>query len=238
MQKRFLEEFKMKTLLLSLTFVSLTVAVQAVNGQSSETEVYISNRRQALEDYYTGRLAELRLLAQANIRMLEIAEKPKSNCIGLDEWAKFAETILLINGYENQPYGLFEPADKTAAERLAIALSRITERKSDILADLEWQTIKLERQKNYALTAGLEKLEKRLKANLQKTEPEKTTGIIVGIIYSSDEPVAIIDDTVVHQTQTINGAKVVKIYTDRVEFEKNGRTWTQQIREVQEDYWK
>jgi hypothetical protein len=233
-----LEEVKMKTQLLLLTIIFLTVSTQAANRQSPETEVYISGRRQAMEDYYTGRLAELRLRAQASVRMLEIAEKPKLNCVWLDEWAEFAETILQINGCENQPYGLLEPANKTPAERLAIALSRIAERKNDILADLEWQTIKLERQRNYALTAGLAKLEKRIQANLQKTEPEKTTGIVTGIIYSSDEPIAIIDDSVVRQTETINGAKVIKIHTDRVEFEKKGRTWTQHIREVQENHWK
>lgn len=228
----------MKTLLSFLTFVLLILSSEAAYSQSPETQIYISERRQAIEDYYTGRLTELRTRAQANIRMLEIAEKPKLNCVGLDEWAEFAETILQINGCENQPYGLFESANKTPAERLAIALSRITKRKSDILADLEWQTIKLERQKNYGLTAGLDKLEKRVEANLQITEPEKTTGIIAGIIFSSDDPIAIIDDTIVRQTETIKGAKVVKIYTDRVEFEKNGRTWSQQIREVQENYWK
>ncbi len=228
----------MKTLFLFLTFVFLTVSTQAANRQSPKTEIYISARRQAIEDYYTGRLAELRARAQANVRMLEIAEKPKLNCIRLDEWAEFAETILQINGCETQSYGLFESANKTSAERLAIALSRMTKRKNDILADLEWQTIKLERQKNYALTAGLAKLEKRLQANLQTTETKKTTGIIAGIIYTSDDPIAIIDGTVVRETEAINGAKVVKIYKDRVEFEKNGRTWTQQIREAQKNNWK
>ncbi len=228
----------MKTLLLFLTFVSLTVSSEAADNQSPETQIYITERKQAIDDYYTSRLIELRARAQANIRMLDIAEKPKLNCVGLDEWAEFAETILQINGCENQSYGLFEPANKTSAKRLAIALSRITKRKNDILAGLEWQTIKLERQRNYALTAGLAKLEKRLQSKPQKTETKKTTGIIAGIIFSSDDPIAIIDDTVVRQTETIKGAKVVKIYTNRVEFEKNGRTWTQQIREAQENNWK
>jgi len=228
----------MKIPILILIFISITVSVQAASGQSPETEIYISARRQAIENYYIGRLAELQLCAQASIRMLEIAEKPKPIYVRLDEWAEFAETILQINGCENQPYGLFEPANKTSAERLAIALSRIAERKNNILADLKWQTIKMERQKNYALTAGLTKIEKRLQANLQTTNIPKTTGIIDGIIYSTDNPIAIIDNTVVHQNETINGAKVIKIYTDRVEFEKNGRTWTQKIREVQEHNWK
>jgi len=228
----------MKIPILILTFLSLTASIHAATRQSPETEKYISVRRQAIENYYTGRVSELRLRAQANIRMLETVEKPKSICVGFDEWAELAETILQINGGETQSYGLFKPANKTAAERLAIALSGIAKRKNDILADWEWQTIGLERQKNYALTTGLEKLEKRLQANLQATEPPKTTGIIAGIIYSTDNPTAIIDNTVVHQNETINGAKVVRIYKDKVEFEKNSRTWTQQIREVREDNWK
>lgn len=228
----------MKTLLLILTFVFLTVSTQAANRQSPEIEEYISARRQSIEDYYTGRLTELRLRAQADVRLLEVAEQPKPDWAGLDEWARFAETILQINGCENKSYGLFEPANKTSAERLAIALSRIANRKNDILADLEWRAIKLEKQKNYALTTGLAKLEKQLQANLQTTETKTTKGVIAGIIYSRNDPIAIIDDTVVHETEAINQVKIVKIHKDRIEFEKNGKTWTQQVQESQQANWK
>ncbi len=228
----------MKTLLLILTFVFLTVSTQAANRQSPEIEEYISARRQSIEDYYTGRLTELRLRAQADVRLLEVAEQPKPDWAGLDEWAKFAETILQINGCENKSYGLFEPANKTYAERLAIALSRIVNRKNDILADLEWRAIKQKKQKNYALTTGLAKLEKQLKANLQTTETKTTKGVIAGIIYSRNDPIAIIDDTVVHETEAINQVKIVKIHKDRIEFEKNGKTWTQQVQESQQANWK
>lgn len=228
----------MKTLLLILTFVFLTVSTQAANRQSPEIEEYISARRQSIEDYYTGRLTELRLRAQADVRLLEVAEQPKPDWAGLDEWARFAETILQINGCENKSYGLFEPANKTSAERLAIALSRIVNRKNDILADLEWRAIKLEKQKNYALTTGLAKLEKQLQANLQTTETKTTKGVIAGIIYSRNDPIAIIDDTVVHETEAINQVKIVKIHKDRIEFEKNGKTWIQQVQESQQANWK
>ncbi len=48
-----------------------------------------------------------------------------------------------------------------------------------------------------------------------------------GILYSEDDPSAIIGGNIVKEGDIINGAKVVKIHKDMVEFEKNGKKWTQ-----------
>ncbi|GAI29692.1 unnamed protein product, partial [marine sediment metagenome] len=37
------------------------------------------------------------------------------------------------------------------------------------------------------------------------------------------------DGKIVHEQDTINGVKVIKIYEDKVEFEKAGERWTQQV---------
>jgi hypothetical protein len=58
------------------------------------------------------------------------------------------------------------------------------------------------------------------------TQPK---GTVTGIVYSIDKPLALIDKQVVYEGDTINGAKVIKIHKDKVEFEKDGNRWTQEV---------
>jgi hypothetical protein len=51
-----------------------------------------------------------------------------------------------------------------------------------------------------------------------------------GILYSEDNPSAIIDGKIVKEGDIINGIKVVKIHKDTVEFEKDGEKWTQRTK--------
>jgi hypothetical protein len=51
-----------------------------------------------------------------------------------------------------------------------------------------------------------------------------------GILYSEDNPSALIGETIVREGDIINGVKVVKINKDTVEFEKDGEKWTQGIK--------
>lgn len=105
----------MKTLILTLVCLLLVIPSQASEKQlkqDQQIQEQLENKEEKLkkiENYYIGRIAELRLRAAAEIRMLEVAEKPKPIWAGIDEWADFAETVLQINGCEDEPYGLFEP---------------------------------------------------------------------------------------------------------------------------------
>lgn len=56
-------------------------------------------------------------------------------------------------------------------------------------------------------------------------------GVVSGLVHSEDRPCAIIGREIVHEGNVIYGVKVVKIYADRVEFEKNWMRWTQQVDE-------
>jgi hypothetical protein len=53
--------------------------------------------------------------------------------------------------------------------------------------------------------------------------------IIKGIVYSTDNPCAVIGNQIVHTGETIFGATIVKIHADSVEFESNGERWTQKV---------
>jgi hypothetical protein len=53
---------------------------------------------------------------------------------------------------------------------------------------------------------------------------------IKGILYSEENPSAIIGTEIVHEGGTVSGATVVKINQDSVEFERDGKRWTQKVK--------
>jgi hypothetical protein len=60
--------------------------------------------------------------------------------------------------------------------------------------------------------------------NTTESEPEPF-GLVTGICYSSDRPSAVINNkTIVYEGDTIDGATIVKIYKDKIEFTKNDKT--------------
>ena len=56
-------------------------------------------------------------------------------------------------------------------------------------------------------------------------------GTVNGIVYEKNKPVAVIDNNIVCEGAIIHRVRVVKIYKDKVEFEKNGNKWTQQVKQ-------
>ncbi|MDD5328023.1 MAG: hypothetical protein PHY02_09480 [Phycisphaerae bacterium] len=57
-----------------------------------------------------------------------------------------------------------------------------------------------------------------------------TAGLIIkGIVYSKENPCAVIGDRMVHQGDKVLDVVIVKINEDSVEFEANGRKWEQKV---------
>jgi len=53
--------------------------------------------------------------------------------------------------------------------------------------------------------------------------------IVKGIVYSENNPSAVIGNQIVHEGEKVFGATVVKINKDSVELEMNGKRWTQKV---------
>ncbi len=53
--------------------------------------------------------------------------------------------------------------------------------------------------------------------------------IVKGVLYSKDNPSAIIGSQIVHEGDEVSGATVVKINEDSIEFEMNGKRWIQEV---------
>lgn len=69
-------------------------------------------------------------------------------------------------------------------------------------------------------------------------------GMVTGIVHPEPDscgvakaPSAIVGVQIVHAGDTIYGVKVVEISRDRVEFEKDGKRWSQRIQEEPNPAW-
>jgi len=81
---------------------------------------------------------------------------------------------------------------------------------------------------------------KRISRAVFRSSSNTTTPMgerVTGILYSEDRPAAIIGYRIVHEGEVIHDVQVVKIHKDKVEFEKDGRRWTQTIQGAPTPYW-
>lgn len=63
----------------------------------------------------------------------------------------------------------------------------------------------------------------------QVSEPEAEKLIVRSILHSQNRPSAVIGTQIVHEGDVILGTTIVRIHRDRIEFEKDGKSWTQEI---------
>lgn len=56
---------------------------------------------------------------------------------------------------------------------------------------------------------------------------------LTGIFYSEDDPIAIVNGKIVHEEDVVGDVKVLKIHKDKVELERAGRKWSQNMHVVE-----
>ncbi|KPK39856.1 MAG: hypothetical protein AMJ65_11085 [Phycisphaerae bacterium SG8_4] len=73
-----------------------------------------------------------------------------------------------------------------------------------------------------------------------KQSPDKSVnkGFVSGIAYSQGHALAFINDKMISEGDVIDGITVLKIHEDAVEFEKNGKRWTQKVGEQPVSRWR
>lgn len=54
-------------------------------------------------------------------------------------------------------------------------------------------------------------------------------GMVTGIMYNPENPCAIVHGEVVHEGDTVEGCRVVKIHRDEVRFERDGEIFTKKV---------
>jgi type II secretory pathway component PulC len=64
--------------------------------------------------------------------------------------------------------------------------------------------------------------------NQAQTETDNRL-VVKGIVYSEDNPCAVVGDRIVSKGDVVDGATVVKINPDSVEFSAGDKNWTQKV---------
>jgi hypothetical protein len=69
---------------------------------------------------------------------------------------------------------------------------------------------------------------------LQQTEMKNSVGIVKGILSNENYSTVLIGTELFHNGDVISGAKIIKIHSGRVDFAKDGISWTQHVMEKSE----
>ena len=189
------------------------------DGDKDQIQRLDAKRIERIESYFANRIAELRYRAEREIRRLEVAENYSPSCINPSISANFIQAVLQINK-------LSCPLAGNSTEQAAKGLSKVADEKSNLIARMEFETARLERQ----MRAAVRNAELSTEGS-QQAQPtgQMPRGTITGIVYSADKPNVLIDSQLLHQGDTINGVMVIKIYPDRVALGKGDKMWMQTI---------
>ncbi len=215
---------RFRTAIALLTCVLITGAclgqdLQADGSQYLENQKLDARRSERIESYFAGRIAEIRYRVEREIRRLEVAENHRPSCINPSISTNFVQAVLRING-------LSCPLTSNSTEQIAKSLCKVADEKSDLIAKMEFEAARLERQ----MRAAIRKAELRPESS-QQVQPtiQLPRGTITGIVYSADKPSVLIDGQFLHEGDTINGTLIVKIYPDRVALGKGEKLWLQTV---------
>lgn len=222
----------MRRVIMSLGVCLLTgAACLAQNGQAgaskkeAEIEELKAQRAQIVEGRFAFMLTELQLRSERQIQLLKVAEQVAAGlCPSIQLYG--VEAALRISGCDCPQYtGNGEDPD-IAGERLAAALTEITEKRRDIVARTEFEAAALQRQLQAALR-NVELAESRVVSPVVGQVTPR--GVVQGIVYSADRPGVLIDGQILHEGDAVNSALIVKIYPDQVGFGRDNQTWMQTV---------
>jgi hypothetical protein len=68
-------------------------------------------------------------------------------------------------------------------------------------------------------------------------DPLAAERMVTGIVFSRDRPSAVVGSQVLYEGDATQGVTVVRIYRDKVQFEKGGAKWTQAVNEKPAPHW-
>ena len=75
-------------------------------------------------------------------------------------------------------------------------------------------------------------------SSMRSPDKSANKGFVSGIAYSESHALAFINDKMISEGGVIDGITVLKIHEDAVEFEKNGKRWTQKVGEQPVSRWR
>jgi hypothetical protein len=217
----------------------------------AEIEQYIEAQKQNIESRYAARLAVLNEQMRSGLLALKVAENRKSIQAGFLGWTEYIEEVLRMEGvYLNrdkdfaQTLRQFRTERMTSAEKLdmtpkllAIAERRLADERLRTRLLFTLERMQIEKEKRYEINVRLAELKTKLRDNVLNLPKPGSEEMVAGIVYSQDKPIAVVGSQIVHLGEKIGKARVTAISPDSVEFEKNGKRWTQGVGDEAGDEW-
>jgi len=149
--------------------------------------------------------------------------------------------LLLDTGFRKC---LIDLANGSAYNPQSLSIRREARKLLHLANEFASKLTNLNNRKKVKLNA-LEQWEKYLRADVLRVmseiqaEPEKINGIVSAIIYNEKTPLCMINgsDKIFKPGDRAGSITIRNIYTDRVEFTKDGQRWTQEIGEPANAAW-
>ncbi len=200
--------------------LALTGPAYGAEKKEQVKESYVAREQRLIEQYYQTQIELLQRQADAELKQFEQTLKDKEAIReNSAEYLKYK-----LGGYPGGESGV------TPQEAKATVESRTAEEKKRIAARLEEAIAELEKQKGQRLSM-LGRLQQQLKEAVRQPE-SKGRLVVNGIAYSKERQTAMIGGQIVRKGDVIDGVRIVDIQRRKVEFEKNGKTWTQGVGET------
>ena len=239
---------KGKIIIISLCIICTPILLANDNELTPEQiDRQVANRRQSIENYYKGQVLEVTLRAEEELRQLEINDSLVYKSLEAPILA--AELVLgtdrsrlgTFGVVVERPYtgGHYKKLSMNFTRRFVDAKTKINEVKNRIIAQREAALLSLEIQKQRVLTIGFDEYKKRLQALPNTARKKKQPkNVVIGILYSDDNPAAVLNGKIVHVGDEFEDEiKITRISPDRVEFEKDDKTWSQAVGQKPHKNW-
>lgn len=221
----------------------------------SDIDKRCTEERRKLESHYSEEFMRLEYSARVTLINLDAAQSAAyakfqqelKNTISESQGYAAMDSYIWDDGYASGQGDFSDaaitPVDGNKAKDNETEKTRIGRDKADTLGYYQQSFIDLQNRRMNDMSVLAKKRKgmiDMLLANINsaKRPRREFEGIVTGIMFSGDNISAVIGDSVVHEGDTTHGVKIVKIYKDRIELEKNGRRWSQQIGDTPDTAWR
>ncbi|MFA5422615.1 MAG: hypothetical protein WC374_02015 [Phycisphaerae bacterium] len=241
----------MKTALILTAVMLFTCGTAfAQNGISSEQQArldeidrYTETLKHSIENNYSEQLNSLPV-PQA----FQITKTVDASFLG---WAIYDEQVLQLNGidlkndvYYSELMKKFQSHLTPTIEKLnlpprllAVAENQVRAEYADILQQYAAEQARIEKHRQYAINVRLADLENKLKDQVMNPAQPSPDGVVTGIVFSQDDPTALIGSQIVHVGDKIGKIQVASITPDSVAFERGRKQWSQAVGEKANSAW-
>jgi hypothetical protein len=130
--------------------------------------------------------------------------------------------------YIDEELGYVPDVNLVSSDELDAIETERAEKEKAVRARFGYDINSLE-QEQAAMPQGQTAGSRRAEVRPSVSAPAVVRGTVTGIVLYNNKGAALIAGEIVRQNDTLMGVKVVRIMPDYVEFNKNGKTWKQEV---------